>query len=171
MINESVYNELMHNVTDPDTGCISIIQKCREAGIVGDPQFYANNETVNDICALATEQCFPLLAISTVYANRHYFDISQIGTEKFPYFQHVAFFNQRWVQQALGVPLNYTDSANLTTTYFLGTADAFRQNQSSIEYLLDSSDNFTFQLLSQATSCPVTTSSTPSPSPPRNKTS
>ena len=137
MINESVYNEIVQSVTKPDDGCIAVTQQCRQLGNSGDPQFYANNETVNDFCSQATEQCFPILDITEEFANRNAFDIAQIGPESFPGFQHVAFFNQRWVQEGLGVPLNYSDNANLTTKYFVEDADAFRQNQSSIEYLLD----------------------------------
>jgi hypothetical protein len=136
MINETVYNALVKNVTDPEQGCIAITQNCRELANVGDPDFYANNQTVNDYCALATELCFPILTISSDYANRNPFDFSQIGPQSFPRYQDVGFFNQRWVQQSLGAAVNYTEDANLTTLYFAGTADAFRQNQSNIEYLL-----------------------------------
>jgi carboxypeptidase C (cathepsin A) len=137
MINETVYKELVQQVTDPEAGCLAAIHNCRQIANVGDPQFYANNKTVNDVCALAMQQCWPLLTISLAYADRDAFDIAQIDSQRFPGYQHISFFNQRWVQQGLGVPLNYTDNANLTNLYFLEDGDAFRQNQSSIEYLLE----------------------------------
>jgi hypothetical protein len=136
MINETVHDTLLESVIDPEKGCIALIQNCRELAKIGDPEFHANNQTVNDYCALATEQCFPILQISSAYANRNVFDIAQIGPQSFPLYQDVGFFNQRWVQQGLGVPINYTEVANLTPLYFVGTADAFRQDQSNIEYLL-----------------------------------
>jgi carboxypeptidase C (cathepsin A) len=137
MINNTVHNKLLESVTDPEKGCIAVIQNCRNLANIGDPGFKANNQTVNDYCALATQQCFPILQISSAYANRNPFDIAQIGPQSFPSFQDVGFFNQRWVQQGLGVPVNYTEeNPNLTTLYFAGTADPFRQNQSNIEYLL-----------------------------------
>ncbi|KAF2432847.1 alpha/beta-hydrolase [Tothia fuscella] len=136
MINETTFNALVESVTDPEEGCISRIRTCRELAKIGDPNFNANNHTVNDHCALATEQCFPILEISSTYANRNVFDIAQIGPQSFPGYQHIGFLNQRWVQQSLGVPINFTESANLTALYFAGTADPFRQDQSNIEYLL-----------------------------------
>jgi carboxypeptidase C (cathepsin A) len=136
MINETVYDALVESVTEPEKGCISLIQNCRKLANIGDPEFYANNQTVNANCALATEQCYPILGISFDYANRSVFDIAQIGPQSFPSYQDIGFFNQRWVQQSLGVPVNYTESASLTLLYFAGTGDIFRQNQSNIEYLL-----------------------------------
>jgi carboxypeptidase C (cathepsin A) len=139
MINETVHTALVESVTDPEKGCISLIQQCREIASIVDPEFFANNQTVNNYCALATEQCFPILQISSEFANRNVFDIAQIGPQSFPSYQDIGFFNQRWVQQSLGVPVNYTENENLTTLYFAGTADPFRQNQSNIEYLLQNS--------------------------------
>jgi hypothetical protein len=137
MINDTVFNEFEKLVTDPHDGCIASFQQCRQLAEVGDPQFYANNQTVNDFCGSAAAQCISILTLASTYANRNNFDVAQIGPQSFPGYQHIAFFNQRWVQQALGVPLNFTDDSNLTTLYFVGDADPFRQNQSSIEYLLE----------------------------------
>lgn len=138
LINKTTYDEFIHNITKPDDGCIAIIQKCRDVAAVGDPQFTANNKTVNDCFAPAAEQCLSGLQIASTYANRANFDIAQIAPGSFPGYQHVAFFNQRWVQRSLGVPLNYTDNIQIgiNDLYFAIDGDAFRQNQTSIEYLL-----------------------------------
>src|SRR3978361_680073 len=111
MINETIYNELVMQITDSEAGCIATIEKCRQVAEEGDPYFYANNQTINDVCSLATQQCFSILAITSKYANRNAFDIAQVCTQSFPGYQHISFFNQRWVQHGLGVPLNYTDNA------------------------------------------------------------
>ncbi|KAF2101322.1 putative carboxypeptidase S1 [Rhizodiscina lignyota] len=155
LINETVYNEIVQSVIDPDPdhGCLAAIHRCREVASVGDPQFYANNKTVNDICAVATELCFPILGIAETYANRSSFDIAQVLPTSFPNYQHSAFFNRRWVQQSLGAPVNYTDSANLTGLYFLGTADAFRQSQASVEYLLQNDVQVTLVYGDRDTRC------------------
>lgn len=137
MINDTVYAEVMQTVTDPDKGCIALVQKCRDIASVGDPEFLANNQTVNEQCSVVNEACGPLLGLSEAFAQRHFFDMSQIGVQSFPGWQHVGFFNRRWVQEALGVPVNYTDNANLTALYFSGTSDPYRQTQASIEYLLE----------------------------------
>jgi hypothetical protein len=55
----------------------------------------------------------------------------------FPPETPIAFYNQRWVQQALGVPVNFTLSANAVTLNFFGiTGDPMRRSVAEVEYLL-----------------------------------
>ena len=60
-------------------------------------------------------------------------------TDFFPPPYAIGYFNQQWVQQALGVPLNFTFSSNLVVQATLfpggGTGDAARRNMSSINYI------------------------------------
>lgn len=54
------------------------------------------------------------------------------------YGQPVAFYNQRWVQQALGVPVNFTLSANSVPLNMLyGTGDVVTPTYETLEYILD----------------------------------
>lgn len=49
-----------------------------------------------------------------------------------------AFFNQRWVQEALGVPLNFTISNGaIVESFFEGTGDPLRASISALEQVLD----------------------------------
>lgn len=48
-----------------------------------------------------------------------------------------AFFNQQWVQNDLGVPLNLTLDSNTVTNAFFSTGDFVRQDVSAMEYILN----------------------------------
>lgn len=138
MINKTVFHSYNARIDAPDTGCVALVEQCRALGEAGDPQLYAANATVNGFCSQIAQECFDILTIPTEFAGRNVFDIAQVGPQRFPSTQHIGFFNQRWVQSALGVPVNFTDSSGtMPAQYFVQTSDPFRQNQSSIEHLLN----------------------------------
>ena len=65
--------------------------------------------------------------------------MAQIAPDPFPYPYLSGYFNQEWVQKALGVPVNLT-SANLAAVlnFFGATGDSSRRTgMKDIEYLLD----------------------------------
>lgn len=54
------------------------------------------------------------------------------------YGQPVAFYNQRWVQQSLGVPVNFTVSAfSVAYNMVYGTGDVVAPTYDTLEYILD----------------------------------
>lgn len=55
---EQVYNAVMQNMTDTETGCYGLIDNCRALAAEGDPQSFGTNKTVNDACAAASALCF-----------------------------------------------------------------------------------------------------------------
>jgi len=59
--------------------------------------------------------------------------------DPFPPSYLIGFFNQHWVQQALGVPVNFTDASFIVDNVFIQvTGDAIRApGMKHIEYLLD----------------------------------
>lgn len=55
-----------------------------------------------------------------------------------PFGQPAAFYNQRWVQEALGVPVNFTLSSNtVVENMLLGTGDPIRPTKETLEYILN----------------------------------
>jgi hypothetical protein len=58
----------------------------------------------------------------------------------FPPWYPAGFFNQHWVQAALGVPVNFTwSSTRVQNNFLFGTGDSFRREGiKDLEYLLDS---------------------------------
>jgi len=57
----------------------------------------------------------------------------------FPYEYTSVFLNQPWVQQELGVPLNFTASSTLSVQLlFAATGDPMIRTKGDIEYLISS---------------------------------
>lgn len=149
LIPEEVYNEALDSYT-ADGGCVDLVEQCREAATLGDPEGTGTNSTVNELCREANNFCLLNVGSTAVLANVSMFDIAAAtrpdGQDGCPYYFPAAFYlNSEPVQRALGVPLNFTyiSSAVLdvyTTTLpakpDVGTGDTFRANQSHIEYLL-----------------------------------
>lgn len=59
--------------------------------------------------------------------------------DPFPNLRPAGYFNQDWVQAALGVPLNFTEqSTTALGTYAIGVGDAARNDIGNLEYVLQS---------------------------------
>lgn len=69
--------------------------------------------------------------------QRSPFDLALTLPAVFPPEYPVAYYNQRWVQEALGVPVNYTFApAAPVANFFAGTGDPFRYDgKADLEYL------------------------------------
>jgi Serine carboxypeptidase len=68
-----------------------------------------------------------------------YYDIAAPSTSSFPHEYFVGFLAQRWVQDALGVPLNFTESSSSVYTAFNRIGDTIRGGLlEDIAYVLDS---------------------------------
>ncbi|KAK0649965.1 Alpha/Beta hydrolase protein [Cercophora newfieldiana] len=136
-ISKEIYEEAKKNITMPG-GCADLITACRTAGSIGDPLETGGNQTVNEICGLATQFCFGLVqGAYTTYSNRNAFDIAYTMPATTPTDYLNAFYNQAWVQSALGVPVNFTLSSNLIINlFFTVTGDPMRRSLSDLEYLL-----------------------------------
>ncbi|KAH7324232.1 Alpha/Beta hydrolase protein [Stachybotrys elegans] len=136
---EDVYNQIMERVTDQDTGCYGLVDRCRALAAEGDPLSFGNNQTVNEACVAATQLCFvELQGAYQALSDRNPFDVtvSNLTLPLLPYKD--AFFNQRWVQQDLGVPVNFTGSSIPTVGAFFGlTGDPMRQSLTTLEKVLD----------------------------------
>ncbi|KAK0614703.1 Alpha/Beta hydrolase protein [Immersiella caudata] len=141
-ITKDVYEAAKNNITKPG-GCADLIAACRSAGEVGDPLEAGLNMTVNAICAGATEFCFGVVqGAYTAYSNRNPFDIAYTMPATFPAHYMSAFYNQPWVQEALGVPVNFTISSDLIVNLFFGvTGDPLRRTLSDLEFLLQRGHN------------------------------
>ncbi|KAK4184923.1 putative carboxypeptidase [Podospora australis] len=140
---KEIYDEVHHNITKPGGGCRDLLKNCREAGELGDPLHVGNNETVNQLCAVATEYCFGVVqGAYTVLSNRTAFNIAHFIPSTFPPVNSPTFFNRPWVQSHLGVPVNFTLAPPLVQNVFFGlTGDPLRRDISDLNYLLSSSSN------------------------------
>ncbi|KAK5064578.1 hypothetical protein LTR84_000411 [Exophiala bonariae] len=150
LISEDVYLSASQNFTKHD-GCHDLIRQCRAFAQEGDPDARGTNETVNSLCRNATTLCWEEVGSTILGAERSVFDIAvstsaTSGADPCPYYLPVYnYLNQRSIQEALGVPVNFTYiSQAVLQAYTLdlgsgppaGTGDGFRTNKSNIEYLL-----------------------------------
>ena len=157
VITKEVYDEAKRNVTAPG-GCLDTISMCRAAANTSDPQGLGTNETVNQTCQAATFLCFIQVqgaynANSTVSTfrgsptldkrlisrppQRSPFDLTMHLPAALPPAYQIAYYNQRWVQEALGVPVNYTFAPPAPVqNFFAETGDPFRYDgKADLEYL------------------------------------
>lgn len=141
-INKTVYTQAMHAWSRPG-GCKDQIKHCRILAAEGDPQMHGNNETVNKACKKAGDFCSNNVEGPYVnYADRGYYDITHKNPDPFPPNYFLGFLNQHWVQGALGVPINFTESIDSVYEGFQSTGDYSRADVrgylDDIAYVLDS---------------------------------
>ena len=75
----------------------------------------------------------------TISLQRSVFDITLPSPAAFPPSYGIAYYNQRWVQEALGVPVNFTLSSDaVVNNFFSSTADSVIVTKRELEYVLDS---------------------------------
>ncbi|KAI9663280.1 MAG: hypothetical protein M1821_008328 [Bathelium mastoideum] len=136
-INQAVFQDSLNNFTKPN-GCVDLTNKCRELGSSGDPDELGLNATVNQFCAEAFVYCFEFVqAAFPELTDRSAFDIAQPNPNPFPFEYFVGYLNQPWVQEALGVKVNYTQDSIVTANDFeFGSGDAARRNISDLNFLL-----------------------------------
>lgn len=152
----------MHNITTPETGCYDLIDNCWLFAADGAPSWQGTNKTVNAACLAALAVCFSGIAgaypaltnasnwqliviihetwfrVAKIHPwQRSTFDFTRlhIDSDVPNYFN--GFFNQRWVQEDLGVRVNFTQVDNsIVTAMFAQTGDAMIQGMSLPEKIV-----------------------------------
>jgi hypothetical protein len=56
--------------------------------------------------------------------------------DPFPFYRQSGYFNSEWVQEALGVPLNFTDISYLGEALYEDIGDALRVGIENLNYIL-----------------------------------
>ncbi|KAI9781133.1 MAG: hypothetical protein M1835_004356 [Candelina submexicana] len=111
-INQTIYSELITNFTQSG-GCQDLIVQCRALAAEGDSSFNGNNATVNAACMKADEYCSSNVEGAYIaLSGRGYYDIAHMTQDPFPPEYFVGYLSQHWIQAALGVPINFTESVN-----------------------------------------------------------
>lgn len=65
-----VYDQVVANITRPETGCFALIDSCRALAADGDPDHTGTNQDVNEVCGLASMYCFGVVqAAYAEYSN------------------------------------------------------------------------------------------------------
>ena len=132
LVPQETVDEELQQFYEADTGCLATLQACQAAAIDGDSAFSGSNDTVNRICE----------SVSCDIGNAYYefgrsaYDIASPMEAPFPAAYYQGYLNQPSVQQALGVPINYTQSVSSVYSAFGRTAD-FQREDSHGGYLQD----------------------------------
>ncbi|KAI9676190.1 MAG: hypothetical protein M1817_000935 [Caeruleum heppii] len=137
-INKTIADKALNDFTKPN-GCKDKILECRKLAAASDPKGYGNNRTVNLACRDADNYCTNQLeGPFTEYGRRGYYDIAHVAPDPFPPSFYVGYLNRPWVQAALGVPVNFTESVNSVYYAFSSTGDYPRAGYlEDLGYLLD----------------------------------
>ncbi|EGX93182.1 carboxypeptidase S1, putative [Cordyceps militaris CM01] len=127
VITKAAYEAALQNFTKPG-GCRDQISECRRLGDLYDPDQRNTNANVTAACVGATLYCFGhVLGAYEAASNRSVFDMAHLKPDPYPASYASGFFNQAWVQAALGVGVNYTSSSLLASrAFFYGTGDPVR---------------------------------------------
>ncbi|KAL8687080.1 MAG: hypothetical protein Q9218_006646 [Villophora microphyllina] len=142
-INQTLYQQALDNFNRPNTGCKALILQCQALAAEGDPDATGNNATVNQACIAANNYCSN--EVEAQYINdsgRNYYDIAAIDPDPFPPSYYLGYLAQHYVQAALGVPINYTQSTNGVYEAFNSIGDYARTDIrggqiQDLAYLLD----------------------------------
>ncbi|KAI4197600.1 MAG: hypothetical protein LQ350_005834 [Teloschistes chrysophthalmus] len=142
-INQTLYQQALDNFNRPNTGCKALILQCQALAAEGDPDATGNNDTVNQACIAANNYCSN--EVEAQYINesgRNYYDIAAIDPDPFPPSYYLGYLAQHYVQAALGVPINYTQSTNGVYEAFNSIGDYARTDIrggqiQDLAYLLD----------------------------------
>ncbi|EXJ84776.1 hypothetical protein A1O3_05448 [Capronia epimyces CBS 606.96] len=107
-------------------GCQQLTAACRAQEAALDPLGNGNVEVVNDACSQAQLYCQTYVVGPYTQSGRSIYDISQNLLDPFPSSLYLDYLNQRSVQQALGVPVNYTQDSMAVFKAFNTTGDYAR---------------------------------------------
>lgn len=138
VITQDIYEEALLNFTMPG-GCRDQITECRRLGDLYDPENVNTNPNVTDACVGATLYCFGyVMGAYEAASNRSHFDMAHLKPDPYPPSYGNGFFNRAWVQQALGVSVNFTTSLLSNNVFVYGTGDPVRvKGLENVQYLLE----------------------------------
>lgn len=108
-------------------GCQEQIDRCHNLAAEYDSGVYGNASGVNHACQNASNFCLRELEGPYLWTSqRDQYDIAHCVIAPFPSNSYLGYLAQSGVQQALGVPVNYTDISNTVGQAFNNTGDYAR---------------------------------------------
>ena len=121
VISEEQYQGATHNFSKPG-GARDKIIACRDAVAKLDAGDEGDVNSVNAICADSDD--FVNNYVEGVFFNaaepRGYYDIAHVAADPFPPEYYVGYLAKADVQQAIGVPINFTESIGSVNSAFVG---------------------------------------------------
>ena len=114
------------NMRAPDN-CFDRLDQCRNLQDTQDNLGEGDVELVNNICSRAFQTCAEYQNLLSS-SGRDVYDIRQKSPSPFPSWAFMEYLNTAQVQQAIGIPINYTDINPVLDT-FISTGDHLRGTQ------------------------------------------
>ncbi|KAI4717572.1 alpha/beta-hydrolase [Aureobasidium sp. EXF-10727] len=135
---EEQYFEAKHNFIRKG-GLRDQIHECRRLQLESDPNDYGDVEKTNNYCMQAAENLAnQTVALYMETKNFGWFDITHQQNDPFPGTYLMGYLNQQWVQEALGVPVNFTAVSPTVYEAFTHTGDISKGGLiEDIAYILD----------------------------------
>ncbi len=109
-------------------GCQEQTANCRALESALDPLGLGTVDQVNQACSQAQLYCQSFVVGPYTTSGRSVYDISQSVFDPFPGSLYLDYLNQLSVQQALGVPVNYTQDSMAVFEAFNATGDYVRDS-------------------------------------------
>lgn len=133
-----VENETYEDMKQAWPDCRDQILHCRDLGDRLDPANIGHDDDVNIACESAASSCALTMIVPYLASGLSVFDLAQVNPTPFPTSYLNGFFNRRWVQEQLGVPVNFTAMSSTVNSAFFSTGDVVRQSgMKRIEFLLE----------------------------------
>jgi len=107
-------------------GCQQMTTTCRVQEAALDVYGTGNVATVNQVCSTASSYCQNYITGPYTTSGRSVYDISQDLLDPFPDAHYLEYLNTAAVQQAIGVPVNFTQSSQAVYSAFYATGDYAR---------------------------------------------
>ncbi|OAP62975.1 hypothetical protein AYL99_02202 [Fonsecaea erecta] len=107
-------------------GCEQQTAFCRSEEAELDPMGSGDVDAVNEACSQAQSYCESYVVGPYTTSGRSIYDISQSVIDPFPGALYLEYLNQLSVQQALGVPVNYSQDSVAVFAAFDATGDYAR---------------------------------------------
>jgi carboxypeptidase C (cathepsin A) len=104
-------------------GCKDLIEECRTAVVSQDPENDGDVKVVNEICASAYSSCSTNVLEPYFDAGRSVYDIGHYLPDPFPSNTYLEYLNTAEFLQAIGSPVNFTQTNRQVIDAFTSTGD------------------------------------------------
>jgi carboxypeptidase C (cathepsin A) len=121
LINQQMYDRMRRQWPQ----CAAAIRRCRQVSDMLDREQTGGNSQVNSVCFSTFQACSPVMQTG-IGDNRSGYDIAAPAKDPSPPPYPIGYLAQKSVQEALGVPLNYTDVIESVNQVFVQTGDMHR---------------------------------------------
>jgi carboxypeptidase C (cathepsin A) len=109
-------------------GCQDLINQCRTAVDIYDPQNNGDVDTVNHLCSSAQASCANNVMNPYSDSGRSVYDIGRLLPDSFPPSTYLEYLNSENFLAAIGSPINYTEVDPQVVNAFLNTGDMERES-------------------------------------------